>query len=460
VREPTDHDPHRARWLAAGALVLALTAIALVVATRDGSHTYRLIFDNAGQLVRGDIVRIGGTPVGEVTGIDLTDDSKAEVTVEIDDEFAPLHGGTTALIRAQSLIGIANRYVDISPGPNFRQELDDGAVLTADDTTSIVELDELFNALDPETRKGLEGTIAGFADWYEGKEAEANASARYFSPSLTATTRLVKEVNRDSRVLEQFLVETSEAMGTLADRRTELTEVVGNAGTTARALSADTESLSQALTELPPALREGSDTLAALRPALDDLERLVVETEPVADDLGPFFRELRPFTRRAVPTFAQLRRMLDSPGAGNDLYDTMRDLPRLASIADRALPSSRRSLRESQEIFGFARPYVPDLVSWIRNFGQAMAPYDANGHYARAMPVFDAFSFVDDAEGGRLDPKPPSERGKSPYLRTGNLRRCPGGATHAPADGSAPFVDVGELADPDCDPSQSVGAAP
>jgi phospholipid/cholesterol/gamma-HCH transport system substrate-binding protein len=442
------------------ALVLALAALQFVILTRDGSYSYRFVFENAGQLVKGDIVRIGGTPVGQVTGIELGANSRAEVAITIDEDFAPLHQGTRATIRATSLIGIANRYVDVHPGPNFRQELEDGAVLEADNTTSIVELDQFFNALDPPTRRGLEGVIEGFADWYEGNEAEANESARYFAPSLVATKNLVKELNRDSRTFEQFLLETSKAMGALADRRRELTDLVGNAGTTARAISADTESLSLALSELPGALRQGSDTFAALRPALDDLERLWVETRPVAPKLAPFFRRLRPFTERSVPTFRQLKVMFRTPGAANDVYDAMRELPAIARLTRRGVPRSRRALRVSTPMFGFSRPYVPDLTAWLRSFGGALATYDANGHYARAMAVFDAFHFIDDAAGGRLEPKAPAARGDSPYLRLGSLRRCPGSAAPSPADGSAPFVDTGELANPDCDPSQGVGAAP
>jgi phospholipid/cholesterol/gamma-HCH transport system substrate-binding protein len=96
----------------------------------------------------------------------------------------------------------------------------------------------------------------------------------------------------------------------------------------------------------------------------------------------------------------------------------------------------------------------------MRSFGGAMGTYDANGHYARVMAVFDAFDFVDDPAGGHLDPKAPARRGQSPYLDSGNLRRCPGAGTRAPADGSAPFIDSGELSNPDCDPAQTVGAAP
>jgi phospholipid/cholesterol/gamma-HCH transport system substrate-binding protein len=379
------------------------------------------------------------------------------VTVTVKDEFAPLHHGTRATIRAQSLIGIANRYVDVHPGPNFREPLDDGAVVGSDNTTAIVELDQFFNALDPPTRRGLQGVFEGFADWYRGREPEANRSAKYFAPSLVATSRLLRELNRDSRAFEEFLTETSTAMGALADRRRELTDLVDNAGATAHALSSDTRSLSQALTELPPALHQGSDTFVALRPALDDLERLWVETRPVAPQLGPFFRRLRPFTERSTPTFRQLKELFRSPGVGNDLYDAMRELPTLARLTGRALPRARRALRVSTPMFGFSRPYVPDFTSWLRSFGGAMGTYDANGHYARTMAVFDAFGFVDDPDGGHLVPKPPSERGSSPYLSLGNLRRCPGAATPSPADGSAPFVDTGELANPDCDPSQRVG---
>jgi phospholipid/cholesterol/gamma-HCH transport system substrate-binding protein len=430
--------------------------VLFLVLGRGGEHSYRFVFENAGQLVRGDVVRIGGTPAGTVTGIELTEDSRAEVKVSVDDEFAPLHGGTRATIRAQSLIGIANRYVDIHPGPNFRPELDDGAVIDSDNTTSIVELDQFFNALDPPTRRGLEGVINGFADWYSGKEQEANESARYFAPSIVATTNLVKEVNRDSRAFERFLVETSKAMGAFSDRRAELTDLVGNAGTTARAIATDTRSLSQAVEELPPALHEGSDTFVALRPALDDLERLMVETRPVAPKLPRFFRRLRPFTERSVPTFQRLKVLFRTPGAGNDLYDAMRDLPPLAKLTERALPRSRRALRVSTPMFGFSRPYVPDLTAWLRSFGGAMGTYDANGHYARTMAIFDAFQFTDDSAGGHLDPKAPAARGRSPYVSRGNLRRCPGSAAPSPVDGSAPFVDSGELANPDCDPSQTV----
>ena len=97
----------------------------------------------------------------------------------------------------------------------------------------------------------------------------------------------------------------------------------------------------------------------------------------------------------------------------------------------------------------FARPYTPDLVGWFRDFGQGAANYDANGHFARIQPIFNAFQFTDNPAGGVLTPIPPA---------TPLRRRCRPASSaaarapppSAPADGSAPFTDGGDL---DCDPT-------
>jgi phospholipid/cholesterol/gamma-HCH transport system substrate-binding protein len=449
------------RLLAAGAIAFALIALLAIWVTRDDTHEYKLVFDNAGQMVNGDLVRIGGTPVGEVKAIELTDSGEAEISVSVAEEFAPLHSGSTATIRWTGLVGTANRYVDISPAPNFKAELDDGATIQGDKTKSIVEIDQLFNTFTPKTRDGLDHFIKGFADWYAGQEENANTSAKYFSPTLAQASSLFRELNRDSETLQELLVESSKAMGAIENRSADLTDFVDNAGTTVTALSADTESLNRAIVDLPPALRQGSKTFASLRgPAIDSLERFVVESEPSAKVLPAFLRRFTTVAKESVPIFTDLRKTFNGPGEGNDLYDTMVDLPPLSKLAHTGFPRARKSLKESTPVWGFIRPYAPDLVAWLRGFGGAMAPYDANGHYARSVPVFDAFNFTDDADGGSLTPKPAAERGSSPNLSTGNLRRCPGSGAPRPADGSAPFVDMGDLAKPDCDPSQVIGGTP
>lgn len=447
---------HQARpWRWAPLVVLVVAAIALVLVLRDsGSHRYRLVFTTAGQLVKGDRVRIGGTPAGMITSIELTKDGQAEIGVRVDERFGPLREGTTATIRQIGLTSVAGRYVDISPAPTFRPALDDGATISGDKTTPIVDLDQLFNTLDGKTRKGLQQFIDGQASWYEGKEQEANASAKALPAALSGLDQLAAEVSADDANLTRFLVKSGEAFGALAENKEQLTDLISNTRATTAALGSDTASLDQALQHVAPALRKGTDAFIALRPALKELRTLVNVSGPATKDLAPYAKQLRPVLEEAVPTFRQLRQMFAQPGASNDLLDALQDLPALNRLTKTGFAEGEKSLKQSTPIFSFVRPYVPDLVGWVRDFGQVMATYDANGHYARTLPVFDAYS----SDGTKLTPKPAIDRGRDANLKTGQLRRCPGAAARALPDGSAPFVDDGPLANPDCDPAQRPGA--
>ena len=53
----------------------------------------------------------------------------------------------------------------------------------------------------------------------------------------------------------------------------------------------------------------------------------------------------------------------------------------------------------------FIRPYTPELIGWFHDFGQGTANYDANGHFARIQPIFNAFQFNDNPAGGDARPE-------------------------------------------------------
>jgi phospholipid/cholesterol/gamma-HCH transport system substrate-binding protein len=440
--------------------VLAIAAI-LYLVTRPSSYHYRLDFIDAGQLVSGDLVRIGGTPAGVVDNIELTSNGQAQLDVSIDPSFGPLREGTTATIRSPGLTNVASRYVDVSPAPTFDPPLPANGVIPASRTTGIVDIDELFDALDASTRAGLRHVIRGFAQWYEGKAAQANLSAQYFPPALQAYSKLFSQIDADTPALEQFLTQTSAALGAIDQRSTQLTDLITQTRITAQALGSDNRSLSQALVNLPPALRSGSATFARLRATtLPALGRLVDATRPITRPLRPFLARFQPVLQESVPTFGRLRQIFDVPGANNDLYDALVELPALAREVTSDFPHAIKSLQESTPIFEFARPYIPDLVAWVANWAGIFAPYDANGHYARTVPVFGAFNFADDSKGGTLSQVPPDQRGTGAALQTGFLQRCPGAGIVPPSDHSAPFYDSGPMANPHCRSSESIGGKP
>ena len=117
------------------------------------------------------------------------------------------------------------------------------------------------------------------------------------------------------------------------------------------------------------------------------------------------------------------------------------------------MKNSTSALQKSQPVLEFIRPYVPELVGWFRDFGVGAANYDANGHYARIQPIFNAFQLHDLPVGPpQLVPLPVAQRLAG--LQTGMLRRCPGSASQPAVDGSAPYRDSG--GNLDCDPTQVV----
>ena len=455
-RRPSDSRRLRGRgprWIALGALVI-VAAVVIVLVTRASHDDYRLDFTNAGQLVTGDLVRIGGTPAGTVKGIHLTDDGEAQVTISLDGSFGPLRLGTTATIRNPGLTDVAARYVDISPGPSFRTALAGNAVIPTSHTSGIVDIDEVFNALNARSRKGLRGLIRGFTEWYQGKSTQANVTAQLFPAALSSYTRLLRQFDASTPSLDRFIDQTDIALGTIDRHAPALTDLVGSARTTVDALASDNRSLSRGLSDLPVALRRGTVALHSLRTeALPGLTRLFDRTAPAIAPLHRLLPKLDPVLDKAVPVFADLRTLLSKPGPNNDLGDALLALPTLARQVNGDFPRAITALHKATPIFRFARPYFPDLVAWLVNWDGIFAPYDANGHYARTLPVFGAYQQT----GNTLTATPPDARGLS-GLTTGFTDRCPGSAA-VTADGSSPYVDSGAQANAHCDTAQSAAAA-
>src|SRR5262249_370700 len=152
--------------------------------------------------------------------------------------------------------GVASRFISLTPGPNFKPKLGAGATLRTDSTTSIVDLDELFNTLDPRTRRALQNVIQGAATQHPGKERLANPTAPYFTPALSTTTHVVDEISSDNKAFTDFLVNTSDLVSALAEKRDDLAGLVSNGGQTASAVAAQTQSFNQALAVLPDTLRQ------------------------------------------------------------------------------------------------------------------------------------------------------------------------------------------------------------
>ncbi|MGA9315135.1 MAG: MlaD family protein [Solirubrobacteraceae bacterium] len=433
--------------------IVAVAAIAVVVAIvlvlllgGNGSATYYLIFPEAGQLVRGDQVQVGGVPVGSIKNITLLHDYDVRITINVESSLAPLHEGTTAEIRVPSLSSVANRYIALAPGPNNRPALPSGSTLPITSTHGVVDLDQLFSIFNAKTRKGLQQFIQGSAEQYSGVAPQLQKDARYFPPALAAVDHVLAEFGGDQELFSNFLVESAKTTTVLAGRSQQLTELVSHADTAFGAIASQQSNLTAGLKALPPTFREGNRTFETLPATLADLTKLVDATKPAAPLLSSFVSKLQPLVTTAMPVVSNFSEAISKPGASNDLTEAALALPQIAKTLTTASPDNVRALEESVPITALFGPYTPDLEGFLRAFGQAGAYYDANGHYARVAGMFPDFEL-----GAEDTLKPANPTQVVQGLKTGQLRRCPGAATQPAADGSSPFTDNGQLG---CDPSE------
>jgi len=470
-----------------GLAALAAAFVVVVVLLSRGGDTYEVTaeFANAGQLVKGNEVVVGGAAAGKVETVELGPQGQALVTFTVNEEYAPLARGTVATIRSPSLSQIAGRQVELTLPVDSQDPIDDGGTLSQQETVSAVDLDQLFNTLDPETVEDFKHVIQGFEESSEGVGPQANRGLKYLNPFLSTSRRVFGELNADGPVLERLIVDSSQLSGALAERAPDISALVANLSATMNAIGDRKEQLAEAISLLPDFLRRANTTFVNLRAALDDLDPLVTASKPAVAELRPFLAELRATASAAVPTVRDLDAIVRQPGSNNDLVELTRLQPAIAARAigsgspncgpgaenpddlkvaadgdfkQGAFGETVCALTNSLGTLSFFRAYTPELMGWFNTFSH-IGGVDGTGGLARIGLTLSPFSpsvpIVPDP-ANLLTPEQALAG-----LNTDDLSRCPGRNERpvGSGDDSVPFSDGGALTDGsrangECDPSQ------
>src|SRR3954463_3632940 len=457
------------RIAAVAAVVAAVFLVGFILfGGASGGYTVKAYFENGNQLVKGNQVELGGTPIGSVRGLDIPPNGQAVVTLGIESKYTPLPQGVHATIRQASQSGIANRYIDLTmPGTTaHQQKIPDGGQITADNTTTSVDLDQLFNTLDPPTRKALQEFFKGQAKSLDGKGDMENVAFQYLNPALSTSRRLFNELNSDTPTLERFVTDSSRLVSTLASRRDDLSALIQNLDTTMGAIGSQKVALADALGRLPHFMRRSNTTFVNLRSALDDVDPLLNPSKPVARKLTPFLDQLQPLLHDLKPTVADLRSIVRRPGAANALTDLTRSFGPVASAAldtksrsidfgggaqdvgqtEGAFPTSIKAFKDAAPAIAFGRPYTPDFLGWFDDFSTT-GSYDALGGISRTQVIFNATTM----ENGIPAVIPLPQRGAAykQFNRTFQYKRCPG-ASEAPASDKSNVWSPDDMKALDC----------
>ncbi|MFZ0042396.1 MAG: MlaD family protein [Solirubrobacteraceae bacterium] len=420
------------RAAAAGALLIAVLAIVLIVVGNSPSYKLRLQFQNASGLVPGNVVLMGPAQVGSVDSIGLTPDGAAQVTITVNSDVAPLHQGTVARIYEDSLSGIASKYIELQPASRQAPTIPSGGVISETDTYSSVSLDEVFDTLNPATLGGLRNLIQGEAASLKGRGQEANQALKYLAPGLQSTSQVTAQLTRDQPEFDSLIANGAQAMQALASKSQQLTDLISNTSTATGAIARQSQALQEALTLLPGTLRRSTTTFGGLDRTLDALDPLVAASKPAVRRLPEFANALHTLIDASIPTTAELDALIHNPKGTGDLISLASETPSLARIAGRAFPELVHEFNASQAQLDYLREYAPDVVAALTNLGQVGAYYDANGHYVRTQP--DTLPFTINSSN-QLTMQFPSQRYQGLHAVHD---RCPGAAVQPTPDGSAP----------------------
>ncbi|MFL5846585.1 MAG: MlaD family protein [Solirubrobacteraceae bacterium] len=428
------------RILALTCLVLAIVvAVVVLVPGGEGSYKIAARFVDAGQLVKGDLVEVGGRKVGTVTALKLTDDGMADVILSIDDDaIKPLHEGTSAAIRTVGLASVTNRVVALEPGPADAAEIPDDGVLPPSRTRGVVDLDMLLDAVDPKVRKDLQTVVHEAAGAFADPAPEqVNRGLEYFHPALSQTRLLGAEIVRDQGALERLVRTGAAATGALASREEDLGAGLDSTAAALRQLASARDDLADLIERAPATLRQTNGVLGRLAHALPVVDPVLGGLEPAVAPLARLLRQTPTVAGDAEPAIAQIRALLPQATA------VLRDVPALDKAATPALASTTMALRDLLPLVAGLRAYSPDFIAGLFNgFGGAPGGYyDANGHFIRI-----SLQGAPSSLPGLLPT--PSFSFPSNGYRTGIDARCPGAAEEPAPDGSNPWVPDASLCDP------------
>ncbi len=127
-------------------------------------HGFRLnaVFSSAVNIRPTSPVRIAGVDVGKVSAV-RREGNAGLVTMEIEAGGLPIHSDATVKIRPRTFLE-GNWFVELQPGSPSATTLSSGATLPITQTADPVQLDQVLDALNTDTRANLQNFLIGFGN--------------------------------------------------------------------------------------------------------------------------------------------------------------------------------------------------------------------------------------------------------------------------------------------------------
>jgi ABC-type transporter Mla subunit MlaD len=299
------------------------------------AKSYRIsaYFPEGTQLAVESDVRIGGVSVGKVKEISLAPPTErvegydtTKSVLEIKPEFAPISNDARAVLRQKTLLG--ETYVELTSGTEPGEEtapvslgaasnatdaeaeelesVEEGGTLGVSQTRNATQIDEIFNALDTETRTAFQRWQGNAALSIAGRGQDLNDTLGNLGPFVTDASEILAALNRQKLAVKGLVRDTGTVFEALSERDQELAGAIVGSEQTFGALADSDAALAESFQILPTFQRETRLTLLALDDFQVNARPLVQKLLPVANDISPTLASVRKLSPHLENLFRDL----------------------------------------------------------------------------------------------------------------------------------------------------------
>ena len=323
--------------------------------TGPEKYSYTFRSSDVKNLIGNGEVRIAGVQVGRVEKTEaVSGASKVEFTIE-----TPLHEGATVRVGLKNLVGSA--FLDVIDGQGG--EISTGTQLDSKAVIPAVNIDEVYQALDPETRASLTAAIRSLNDGTAGRGDDLDALmtglGRIGGQGATALDALAAQ----SKDLESLTLQAGKLLDSLDVGRGQIAELVDDTNTLTRTTAEKKAQVEASVRGLPGLVQ-------ALDPAAGKLNTLGKALAPVAHDLRVASPDLSTALRQLPSVSEDLNGLVPDLDATLDRAPaTLKRVPGFDRILRKFLPAADTMLRDANPMLAYLAPYGLDLGALFGSFG-------------------------------------------------------------------------------------------
>jgi phospholipid/cholesterol/gamma-HCH transport system substrate-binding protein len=291
---------------------------------------------------QGQTVRVAGVEVGRIADVQL-EDGIAVVTLDIEREYEDLiTRDATALLRPKT--ALKDMFLEVNPGTG--KPLPEGGRIRVANSLPDIDPDEVYSALDADTRPYLKLLVSGAGKGLRGRGDDLREVFRRLEPIHRDLARVTRATARRRGALKELIHDYGLLMTELGNHPQDLRRLVTASRSVFDALANEDDAISTSVAQLPASLRASERALGqvrqfapVLRSSLESLREPIRKLDETNQAVIPFLRQTQPVIRDEIRPFVRAARPWTD------------DLRLAARDTSKAMPDLRRSFGELNRFF-------------------------------------------------------------------------------------------------------------